>query len=71
MIMQTAFFKLANVIPFDQAVSLLKESIRKTYGRKGDKIVNMNLAAVDNAITALTEIPVSLRMGGRRGRSQG
>ncbi|WP_300831982.1 pyruvate:ferredoxin (flavodoxin) oxidoreductase [uncultured Bilophila sp.] len=58
MIMQTAFFKLANVIPFDQAVSLLKESIRKTYGRKGDKIVNMNLAAVDNAITALTEIPV-------------
>ena len=58
MIMQTAFFKLSEVIPFDQAVSLLKDSIKKTYGKKGDKIVNMNLAAVDNAITAIQEISV-------------
>ena len=58
MIMQTAFFKLAEVIPFEQAVSLLKDSIKKTYGRKGDKVVNMNLAAVDNAIAALTEIRI-------------
>ena len=47
MIMQTAFFKLAEVIPFEQAVALLKDSIKKTYGRKGDKVVNMNLAAVE------------------------
>ncbi len=56
MIMQTAFFKLAEVIPFEKAVELLKESIRKTYGKKGDKIVNMNIAAVDNAVAHLEEI---------------
>ncbi len=56
MIMQTAFFKLAKVLPFEEAVTLLKDSIKKTYGSKGDKIVNMNIAAVDQAISALTEI---------------
>ena len=56
MIMQTAFFKLANVIDFDKAVALLKESIKKTYGMKGDKIVNMNIAAVDKGMDALVEI---------------
>ncbi|MBQ9537410.1 MAG: pyruvate:ferredoxin (flavodoxin) oxidoreductase [Desulfovibrionaceae bacterium] len=56
MIMQTAFFKLANVIDFDRAVTLLKDSIKKTYGSKGDKVVNMNIAAVDNALPALEEI---------------
>ena len=56
MIMQTAFFKLANVLPFEQAVALLKDSIKKTYGNKGDKIVNMNIAAVDNTIAALKEV---------------
>ncbi len=56
MIMQTAFFKLAEVIPFEKAVELLKDSIRKTYGKKGDKIVNMNIAAVDNTIAHLEEI---------------
>ena len=56
MIMQTAFFELAKVIPFDKAVNLLKESIKKTYGLKGDKIVNMNIAAVEAASTSLKEI---------------
>ena len=56
MVMQTAFFKLADVIPFDKAVALLKESIKKTYGSKGDKIVNMNIAAVDQAVSALHEV---------------
>ncbi|MCJ2164761.1 MULTISPECIES: pyruvate:ferredoxin (flavodoxin) oxidoreductase [unclassified Pseudodesulfovibrio] len=58
MIMQTAFFKLADVIPFDQAVTLLKDGIKKAYGKKGDKIVNMNNAAVDNAEDAIVSIPV-------------
>ena len=58
MIMQTAFFKLAEVIPFEQAVTLLKESIKKTYGNKGEKIVNMNIAAVDKALDALVEVKV-------------
>lgn len=56
MVMQTAFFKLANVIPFEQAVELLKQSIKVAYGNKGDKIVNMNVEAVDRAIDALVEV---------------
>ena len=56
MIMQTAFFKLANVLDFEKAVGLLKESIKKTYGSKGDKIVNMNIAAVDKGMDALEEV---------------
>ncbi|PIE68878.1 MAG: pyruvate:ferredoxin (flavodoxin) oxidoreductase [Deltaproteobacteria bacterium] len=58
MVMQTVFFKLADVIPFDQAVNLLKDSIQKAYGKKGDHIVKMNVDAVDKAVDALVEIPV-------------
>jgi len=56
MVMQTAFFKLADVMPFEEAVELLKKSIKKAYGKKGDKIVNMNIAAVDQAIANLIEV---------------
>ena len=58
MVTQSAFFKLANVIPFDEAVTLIKAAIKKTYGKKGDEIVNMNCNAVDGAIDALTKIDV-------------
>ena len=58
MVTQTAFFKLANVIPFDHAVELLKGAIKKTYGKKGDDIVNMNYAAVDMAAEALHKVEV-------------
>ncbi len=58
MVTQSAFFKLANVIDFDEAVSLIKGAIKKTYGKKGDEIVNMNCAAVDGAIEALKKIDV-------------
>ena len=56
MVMQTAFFKLADVMPFEEAVELLKKSIKKAYGKKGDKIVNMNIAAVDQAMKKLFEV---------------
>lgn len=56
MIMQTAFFKLANVIPVDQALAYLKDQIKKMFGRKGDKIVNMNIAAVDATLEKLVKI---------------
>ncbi|MDR3362943.1 MAG: pyruvate:ferredoxin (flavodoxin) oxidoreductase [Desulfovibrio sp.] len=56
MIMQTAFFKLSNVIDFKKATDLIKESIKQVYGLKGDKIVNMNLAAVDKGAEAVKEI---------------
>jgi len=53
MVMQTAFFKLANVLPVDEAVTLLKEAIAKTYGKKGEDIVAMNQKAVDIAMERL------------------
>ncbi len=58
MVTQSAFFKLANVIDFEEAVKLIKAAIKKTYGKKGDEIVNMNCAAVDGAIEALKKIDV-------------
>jgi len=58
MVTQSAFFKLSEVIPFDKAVELIKGAIKKTYGKKGDEIVNMNCAAVDGAIDALVKIDV-------------
>jgi len=56
MIMQTAFFKLANVIPVDDAIAYLKDQIKAMFGKKGDKIVNMNNAAVDNTLENLERI---------------
>jgi pyruvate-ferredoxin/flavodoxin oxidoreductase len=46
-IMQSAFFKVAEVIPYDQTVAEMKDAIKKSYGMKGEEIVNMNNAAVD------------------------
>ena len=46
-IMQSAFFKITNVIPYDLAVSEMKKAIDKSYGKKGEAIVKMNYAAVD------------------------
>jgi pyruvate-ferredoxin/flavodoxin oxidoreductase len=56
MIMQTAFFKLSGVLPFEEAIGLLKKEIQKVYGNKGEKVVNMNIAAVDQTLAALQEI---------------
>jgi pyruvate-ferredoxin/flavodoxin oxidoreductase len=56
MIMLTAFFKLAEVVPFEDAVKYLKDSIVKSYGKKGQAILDMNFAAVDKASKALVEI---------------
>jgi pyruvate-ferredoxin/flavodoxin oxidoreductase len=56
MIMQTAFFKLANVIPVDDAITYLKDQIKKMFGKKGDEIVNMNHAAVDKTLENMVEI---------------
>ena len=57
-IMQAAFFKLSNVIPYDDAVRLMKEAILSTYGKKGDKVINMNYAAVDKGGDGLEEIKI-------------
>jgi pyruvate-ferredoxin/flavodoxin oxidoreductase len=56
MIMQTAFFKLANVIPVDDAIAYLKDQIKKMFGKKSQKIVDMNNAAVDQTLENLVQI---------------
>ncbi len=58
MIMQTCFFNLANVLPVDKAISLLKDDIKAKFGKKGDHIVNMNIEAVDKTLDNLNEIAV-------------
>ncbi|MCG2791761.1 MAG: pyruvate:ferredoxin (flavodoxin) oxidoreductase, partial [Actinomycetia bacterium] len=58
MIMQSAFFKLAKVIPLDDAVKYMKEAIEKTYGQKGEKIVQMNYQAVDSGIKSLKKVKI-------------
>ena len=57
-IMQSAFFKIANVIPFEKAVEEMKKAILKSYGKKGEDIVNMNYAAVDAGGNAVEKVEV-------------
>ncbi|HUW19066.1 MAG TPA: pyruvate:ferredoxin (flavodoxin) oxidoreductase [Sedimentisphaerales bacterium] len=58
-IMQTAFFKISNIIiPLDTAVKAIKDAIKKSYGKKGEKIVQMNNAAVDGALERIYEVEV-------------
>ena len=61
MVMQSAFFKLANIIPIDTAVKYLKDAVVTSYGKKGEKVVNMNHGAIDQGINALhkVEVPAS------------
>jgi len=58
MIMQTCFFKLANVLPVEKAIGLLKEDIKAKFGKKGEKIVSMNIEAVDQTLDNLVEIEI-------------
>ncbi len=57
-IMQTAFFKISNVIELETAVQAIKDAIKKTYGKKGQKVVDMNNAAVDAALDKIYEVKV-------------
>ncbi|WP_238905500.1 pyruvate:ferredoxin (flavodoxin) oxidoreductase [Clostridium sp. YIM B02506] len=58
MIMQSAFFKLASIIPVEDAVKYLKDAVVKSYGKKGEKVVNMNYAAIDRGIESIVAIDV-------------
>ncbi|KXL54203.1 pyruvate-flavodoxin oxidoreductase [Anaerotignum neopropionicum] len=57
-VLQSAFFKLANIIPAEDALGYMKAAIEKSYGKKGEKIVNMNYAAVDAGLSGLVKIDV-------------
>ena len=60
-IMQVCFFALSGVLPRDKAIEAIKYSIKKTYGKKGEEIVAMNLKAVDNTLEHLHEESVRIR----------
>ena len=57
-VLQSAFFKLANIIPEEQAIDLMKAAAKATYGRKGDAIVQMNYDAIDAGAKQVVEITV-------------
>ncbi len=58
MVMQSAFFKLSQVIPVDEAIGYLKEAVEETYGRKGGNVVEMNFQAIDEGVKGLVKINV-------------
>ena len=71
-VLQAAFFKLADIIPIDKAAVYMKEAIKKTYGNKGEKVVNMNCAAVDAGIANVVkvEVPASWKNASDSSRKQ-
>ncbi len=64
MIMQSAFFKLADVIPMEDAIKYMKEAIDHSYGKKGGKVLEMNYKAVDAGIEALVKVNVPANWSG-------
>ena len=58
MVMQSAFFKLADIIPIDEAIKYLKDAVVTSYGKKGQNIVDMNHGAIDKGIEALNKVEV-------------
>ncbi|MHC4726703.1 MAG: pyruvate:ferredoxin (flavodoxin) oxidoreductase, partial [Planctomycetota bacterium] len=65
-IMQTAFFKISNIIPLDTAVEAIKDAIQKTYGKKGQRVVDMNNAAVDGALDKIFEVDVPSKVTSKK-----
>ena len=57
-VLQSAFFKLANIIPEEEAIDLMKKAAKASYGKKGDKIVQMNYDAIDAGAQQIVEIEV-------------
>ena len=57
-VLQSAFFKLANIIPEEQAIELMKAAAKATYGRKGEQVVQMNYDAIDAGAKQVVEVQV-------------
>ncbi len=66
-ILQTCFFALSGVLPLHEAIAQIKHSIEESYGGKGDRVVEMNMAAVDGALERLHEVAVPARVTATRG----
>ncbi len=58
MIMQSAFFKLANVIPVEDAITYLKDAVITSYGKKGEKIISMNFEAIERGVSGLVKVNI-------------
>lgn len=57
-ILQAAFFKITGIMPIEEAVGYMKKAILKSYGKKGEKVINMNYAAVDKGVEMVEEVEV-------------
>jgi pyruvate-ferredoxin/flavodoxin oxidoreductase len=68
-VLQTCFFALSGVLPREQAITQIKESIRKTYGSKGDAVVQQNFKAVDGTLSRLHEVTVPAKATSQFDRS--
>jgi pyruvate-ferredoxin/flavodoxin oxidoreductase len=66
MIMQTAFFLISGILTKKEAIKAIKDAIKKTYGKKGDKVVNMNYDAVDAAVNNIVEVKMPKSTGGHQ-----
>ncbi len=64
MIMQTAFFLISGILEKEQAIQSIKEAIKKTYGKKGEKVVNMNFQAVDAAVENIVRVDIPAKLTG-------
>ena len=60
-IMQTCFFGISGILPRDEAITHIKKSIEKTYGKRGPEVVRRNCEVVDLALAQLHEVPVPKR----------
>ncbi len=67
-VMQTCFFALSGILPRDESIRQIKEAIRKTYGKRGETVLNRNYAAVDGALESLHEVTVPDQALGQHGR---
>ncbi len=65
-IMQVCFFAISGVLPRDEAIEHIKEAIRKTYGKRGESVVQANFAAVDAALAHLHQVPVPVEVSSER-----
>ncbi|MGN0019051.1 MAG: pyruvate:ferredoxin (flavodoxin) oxidoreductase [Candidatus Gastranaerophilaceae bacterium] len=63
-VMMVAYFKVSGIIPFEQALEGMKEMTKKTFKKKGDDVVNMNIALIDAAVNACEEVPVPASLDG-------
>jgi len=62
-VLQTCFFALADVLPVDEAIASIKDAIKKSYGRRGEVVLERNYAAVDRALEGLHEVRVPVEIG--------